>query len=82
VSKSGFDYSSLSERPTVIVKDGASIGAGAIILPGVVIGENAMVAAGCVVDRPVPSGRLLRRDGSLEPMPEDDGASRRMLWAS
>lgn len=39
--------------PTV-VKDGASIGAGAVILPGVTIGENAIVGAGAVVVRDVP----------------------------
>lgn len=33
----------------IIVQDGASIGSGAIILPGVTIGEKAMVGAGAVV---------------------------------
>lgn len=45
-------------RPTLertIVRRGASIGAGAIILPGVEIGENAMVGAGAVVVRDVPA---------------------------
>lgn len=82
VEKGGFDFNSLSQKPTVVVRDGASIGAGAIILPGVVIGEKALVAAGCIVNRPVPAGCLLRRDGSLEPMPEDGGKSKRMQWAS
>jgi len=36
-----------AEPPTL--EDGCSIGAGAIILPGVVIGEDAMVGAGAVV---------------------------------
>lgn len=81
VSKAGFDFCALSTRSTVVIKEGASIGAGAIILPGVVIGAGSMVAAGVVVDRPVPSGQILRRDGSLEPMPPDDGASRRMHYA-
>jgi UDP-2-acetamido-3-amino-2,3-dideoxy-glucuronate N-acetyltransferase len=35
---------------------GASIGAGAVILPGVTIGENAMVGAGAVVTRDVEAG--------------------------
>ena len=35
---------------------GAFIGAGAIILPGVCIGESAVVAAGAVVTRSVPPG--------------------------
>lgn len=37
----------------------ASIGAGAVILPGVRIGEGAMVAAGSVVTRDVPAGSLV-----------------------
>jgi UDP-2-acetamido-3-amino-2,3-dideoxy-glucuronate N-acetyltransferase len=37
-----------------IVRRGASIGGGATILPGVEIGELAMVGAGAVVTHPVP----------------------------
>ena len=37
-------------QPT-IVKRGARIGAGAVILPGIIIGENAMVGAGAVVTK-------------------------------
>ncbi|BCR05188.1 hypothetical protein DESUT3_22570 [Desulfuromonas versatilis] len=40
-------------KPT-LVKRGASIGANATLLPGLVIGEGAMVAAGAVVTRDVP----------------------------
>lgn len=42
--------------PTTIVRCGASIGAGAIILPGLEIGAGALVGAGAVVTRDVPSG--------------------------
>lgn len=42
-----------------IVKAGASIGANATILPGVTIGENAMVGAGSVVTKDVPAGSIL-----------------------
>jgi acetyltransferase-like isoleucine patch superfamily enzyme/dTDP-4-dehydrorhamnose 3,5-epimerase-like enzyme len=38
-----------------LVKSGASIGANATILPGIVIGENSMVGAGAVVTRSVPA---------------------------
>ena len=41
--------------PTV-VKKGASIGANATILPGLTIGEGAMVGAGSVVTKDVPPG--------------------------
>lgn len=37
-----------------LVKKGASIGANATILPGLIIGENAMVGAGAVVTKSVP----------------------------
>lgn len=42
--------------PESIVRRGASIGANATILPGLVIGEGAMVGAGAVVRRDVPPG--------------------------
>lgn len=35
---------------------GASIGGGAVILPGVTIGEHALIGAGAVVTRDVPAG--------------------------
>lgn len=38
----------------VVIKRNAWIGAAAVILPGVTIGENAIVAAGAVVTRDVP----------------------------
>jgi len=37
---------------------GASIGAGTTILPGLVIGENAMIGAGSVVTKSVPAGEI------------------------
>ena len=37
-----------------LVKKGASIGAGATILPGITIGKNAVIGAGSVVTRDVP----------------------------
>ena len=44
--------------PTV-VKRGASLGSGAIILCGVTIGEHALVGAGAVVTRDVPDGAVV-----------------------
>jgi acetyltransferase-like isoleucine patch superfamily enzyme len=38
------------------VEQGASIGSGAVILPGVIIGREAMIAAGAVVTRDVAAG--------------------------
>lgn len=41
------------------IEQGASIGAGAVILPGLRIGRGAMVAAGAVVTRSVPAHALV-----------------------
>lgn len=41
------------------IKKGAKIGANATILPGVVIGENALVGAGSVVVKDVPDGAVV-----------------------
>ncbi len=38
-----------------LVKRRASIGSGAVIIPGIVIGESALVGAGAVVTKDVPS---------------------------
>lgn len=43
----------------IIVKKGASIGAGSVVLPGVVVGEFAMVGAGSVVTKDVPDYALV-----------------------
>ncbi len=37
---------------------GASIGAGSTILPGLIIGENALIGAGSVVTKDVPAGEI------------------------
>ena len=41
------------------IKKGAKIGANSTILPGVVVGENALVGAGSVVVRDVPDGAVV-----------------------
>lgn len=43
----------------VVLEDGAFIGAGSILLPGVRIGRGAYVAAGSVVTTAVPAGTLV-----------------------
>jgi acetyltransferase-like isoleucine patch superfamily enzyme len=42
-----------------IVKAGATIGANATLLPGITIGEKAMVGAGAVVTKDVPAGAVV-----------------------
>lgn len=53
-----------AERQTLVpgpihLKKGAWIGAGATILPGVTVGENAIVAAGAVVSKDVPDNTVV-----------------------
>jgi acetyltransferase-like isoleucine patch superfamily enzyme len=43
----------------VVIKRNAWIGAGAFILPGVTVGENAVVAAGAVVSKDVPANTIV-----------------------
>ena len=44
-------------RP-VKIEDGAWIGGGAIILPGVTIGRNAVIGAGAVVTKDIPANAV------------------------
>ena len=61
----------------VIVRRGAWIGANAVLLPGVEIGEGAVIGAGSVVTRSVAAGmiavgnpaRTIRARGEQRPMP-------------
>jgi UDP-2-acetamido-3-amino-2,3-dideoxy-glucuronate N-acetyltransferase len=48
------------EFTQTLVKKGASIGANATILPGITIGENAMVGAGAVVTKDVPENSVVK----------------------
>ncbi len=43
----------------IIIRRNAWIGAGATILPGVTVGENAVVAAGAVVSKDVPANTVV-----------------------
>ena len=45
----------LDEYPRTVICHGASLGAGSVILPGIRVGENAMVGAGSVVTKDVPA---------------------------
>ena len=47
------------EVSLTLVKRGAALGAGSVILPGVTIGEFALVGAGAVVTRDVPDNGLV-----------------------
>ena len=41
-----------------VIKKGASVGAGAVVIGGITIGENAMIGAGSVVSKDVPPNEL------------------------
>jgi acetyltransferase-like isoleucine patch superfamily enzyme len=49
----------LSDHPRTLVQTGASLGAGAILLPGITIGRFAMVGAGALVTRDVSDHTLV-----------------------
>ena len=52
------DRKALIAKP-ITIRRRAWIGAGATILPGVTVGENAVVAAGAVVSRDVPANTVV-----------------------
>jgi UDP-3-O-[3-hydroxymyristoyl] glucosamine N-acyltransferase len=54
---SGYDEVNIV-GPTI--RDGVRIGAGAIVLPKVKVGENALIAAGAVVTKDVPAGQTAK----------------------
>ncbi|MGH2670614.1 MAG: acyltransferase [bacterium] len=49
----------LSAYPRTLVRVGASLGSGAILLPGITVGRYAMVGAGALVTRDVPDFALV-----------------------
>ena len=48
----------IEKYPRTLIKSRASIGANATILPGITIGDNAMIGAGSVVTKDIPSEEL------------------------
>jgi acetyltransferase-like isoleucine patch superfamily enzyme len=57
------------DGPTI--EDNVSLGAGAIVLPGVRVGTGSFVAAGAVVTKDVPARSLVRGNpGTAEPLPD------------
>jgi acetyltransferase-like isoleucine patch superfamily enzyme len=45
--------------PLTVIKTNASIGGGATLLPGITVGEQAMIGAGAVVTKSVPAGAVV-----------------------
>lgn len=67
------------DNAAVVVDDGASIGAGAVLLPGIIIGKDAMVAAGATATVNVPNRCLLHRNGRIVPITDDLETAR--VWS-
>lgn len=67
VSKADYDMGPMFRGEIVVTRvgNGASLGAGVIVLPGLVVGEGAMIAAGAVVERDVPAWHLYKRSGEM-----------------
>lgn len=54
-----------------VIEDNATIGGGVVLLPGVRIGEGSFVAAGAVVTKSVPPGKLvIGVPGRIQPLTE------------
>lgn len=81
--QTGWDAEMLRDGRCVSVRigDRVGIGANAVILPGVNIGDDCFVAAGAVCGRDVPKGHLFKRDGSVVPV-NTAWAKRRMRAAA
>lgn len=78
VEKAAFDMAALIDGSfvTIRIQRGASLGAHVTVLPGVTIGERAMIAAGAVVTRNVPPDFLWKRDGTAVRIDADPPARR------
>ncbi len=81
VDKEGFETPTC-ERPTIIVEDDVSIGANAIILPGVRVGKGALVAAGARVERSIAPGVVYRRTEWSALQRPQDWQKRRMRYVA
>ncbi len=57
----------------VTVRKGGRVGVGAVILPGLTVGEDALIAAGSVLTRDAPAGMILLGSPAkvLRPVPEE-----------
>jgi len=64
INTGGLDYKKIMQERNhkshpVVIKDGAWLATGSIINPGVIIGENSVVASGAVVTRDVPPNTIV-----------------------
>ena len=57
----------LPEYPRTLIRAGASLGAGSVILPGITVGRWALVGAGSVVTRDIPDFALVYGNPARRP---------------
>jgi acetyltransferase-like isoleucine patch superfamily enzyme len=83
-SKDGYDDAALrsGEKFAVIIDDGAAIGAGAVLLPGVRIGKGSVVAAGAIVAHSIAAGMVFNANGYVRDKINPEWSKYRMRWAS
>ena len=55
----GVKVGKTQSEKTIIIREGAYIGAAAVLLPGIEIGSRAVVGAGAVVTKDVPPGTVV-----------------------
>lgn len=82
-SKDGLDLEAMRSGAFVTIRigNGATVGANAVVLPGVSIGDGAVVAAGTVCGKDVPAGHLFKRCGEVVRISEAWTKRRRMREA-
>ncbi|NBW13313.1 MAG: N-acetyltransferase [Caulobacteraceae bacterium] len=80
--KDGFDPSRFDGKHwAIVIEHGVTVGAGSTILPGIVLGEGCMIAAGSVVAKDVPEGALWK-DNRISMIPDEARMlARRMRFA-
>lgn len=82
VSVDGYDDEKLrsGEAFSVVIENDVMIGSHVTVLPGVRVGQGALLAAGAVVTHDVPPMTIWGRDGGLHRLP-DNWRDRRMRYA-
>ena len=55
-----------------VIEDNVSVGAGAVLMPGITVGEGAFVAGGAVVTKDIePNSLVVGNPGKILPLPEN-----------
>ena len=65
-----------------IIRKGAVIGANAILIAGIEVGENAVVGAGSIVTRDVPPNTVVVGSPARPVLGRDEYERRKILWVS